>query len=414
MTEATGSGHSARDMSEPLADIEGTFSAIYRDHFEFAWASLRRLGVPPGAEEDALQDLFMVVYRRRSEFAGRSSLKTWIFGVARKVAARYRRTEQRRYARHERFAAVPVEPLVGVEEALARDQALGLLEAFLAELEPRQRRVFELHVLEDMSGPQIAEAMGLNLNTVYSRLRLAREQFERRLPIETRGVALAAGRGRAPAATRQRVWAALLVQFGGGELALTVKQPVGQIAAAAVKGLCAVGLAATVWIVHLSLAPLAQPAVAGARDERDATAAPDRASVPDSAPTLSVTPTEMVESEISAPPRPLRRSATRAPRSSAVPSPSEAEALAAETALIARVWTAIAARRDEQALTLLAQHAREFPLGVLMRERHGFRAIALCRLGNGDEGRAAAAMLAELAPSGTLQAQVRAACTHPE
>src|SRR5690606_24645884 len=113
-------------MRAPRSTVSGSpsFPAVYQDQFEYAWACLRRLGVPPAAQEDALQELFLVVHRRLPEFAGRSSLKTWIFGVARRVAARHRRTEARRTRRHARLAAVTAaEPLACDDDELARRDA---------------------------------------------------------------------------------------------------------------------------------------------------------------------------------------------------------------------------------------------------------------------------------------------------
>ena len=54
-------------------------------------------------------------------------------------------------------------------------RAARLLDSLLAELDEAQREVFVMADLHDFSAPEIAEITGANLNTVYSRLRLARQ-----------------------------------------------------------------------------------------------------------------------------------------------------------------------------------------------------------------------------------------------
>lgn len=425
MTDAGLGGHPGPDVIPPGTDLDGDFSAVYRDYFEFAWASLRRLGVPPGAEEDALQDLFTVVYRRRGDFAGRSSLKTWIFGVARKVAARHRRGEQRRRIRHERLtAATPADAAPDADDELARREARRRLDEFLAGLDPARRLVFELHILEDMSGPEIAEALGLNLNTVYSRLRLAREQLERAFPDPGPRAALVAARPRPPAAARARVWAALLLLPGAGELAGAAARPAGSLAAKLLAGVAA--LAGVALVVHaLVTAPPAAPV--------HAAAGPARPAAPPAAPSVAPTPLAAHPAPSGAV-APARAAVARPPGRRAAPpgagdataadvaavgpvdaagEADPADALAAETALIAEVRRAVAAARHDDALALLDRHAREHPGGVLAREALGFRALALCGRGERDAGRRLAARLAALAPGAALTDQARAACAGP-
>ena len=63
-------------------------------------------------------------------------------------------------------------------EQAARSEAVQFLDARLAELDPDKRAVFILAELEGMSCPEIAAAVGANVNTVMSRLKAARANFE--------------------------------------------------------------------------------------------------------------------------------------------------------------------------------------------------------------------------------------------
>jgi len=158
------------------------FGAVYDDHVDLVWRALRRLGVPETAIEDATQDVFLVVHRRLHEFEGRSSLSTWVYGIAVGVARNLRRTRRRR----------PEHPSDGIEDELVSmapspergavdSEAIALLERLLATLDPDKREVFVLAELEELTAPEIGAALGLNVNTVYTRLRAARAAFEQAL-----------------------------------------------------------------------------------------------------------------------------------------------------------------------------------------------------------------------------------------
>jgi RNA polymerase sigma-70 factor (ECF subfamily) len=156
------------------------FAAVYEQNFDFVWRSLRRLGVPEASMDDAAQDLFIVVHRRLGEFAGRSSVRTWLFGIALRVAGDYRRRLRRKGAPLRPLPdALPDTTRPGPYEDLARREAARVLDGLLDALDDAKRAVFVLAELEQMTAPEIAEVLDVNVNTVYSRLRAARADFER-------------------------------------------------------------------------------------------------------------------------------------------------------------------------------------------------------------------------------------------
>ena len=154
------------------------FREIYDKHFDFVYRSARRLGVHERALDDASQDVFLVVHRRLSDFEGRSSIKTWLYGITRRVAKDYRR----RAGRKEQ-GLVPIEGLAIADSSphddAARRQAAQTLETILSALDESKSEVFVLAEIEQMTVPEISEALSLNLNTTYSRLRVARSEFEK-------------------------------------------------------------------------------------------------------------------------------------------------------------------------------------------------------------------------------------------
>jgi RNA polymerase sigma-70 factor (ECF subfamily) len=149
---------------------------VYDRHVAMVWRTLRALGVDEAALDDAVQDVFIVVHRRLADFEGRSALSTWIYGIARRVASQYRR--RRRVDGDPTRLAREVEPGPSPRDAAERRQAARLVMELLAELDPEKREVFVLMELEQLAAPVVAELVGVPVNTVYSRLRLARQRFE--------------------------------------------------------------------------------------------------------------------------------------------------------------------------------------------------------------------------------------------
>jgi RNA polymerase sigma-70 factor (ECF subfamily) len=161
----------------PDPELPGDLDQLYAEHFDFVWRTLRRLGVKPEDLDDAAQDVFIVLMRRRAEFRGQSSHRTWLFGIANNVSHEVRRKRQRT------DQAAPLSDSQRAPGPSPFDQAssseeLRIVEDFLAMLDEDKRHVFILAELEQMSAPEIAQALGVKLNTVYSRLRAARQAFQ--------------------------------------------------------------------------------------------------------------------------------------------------------------------------------------------------------------------------------------------
>lgn len=151
------------------------FEDVFRLEYAFVWRTLRHMGVHEAQVNDATQDVFLVVHRRLPDFDASRPLRSWLWGIARRVA----RDQLRGAFRHQRRLSVVETPTPdsGPEEVLAKQQAVALVDLCLAKLKPKHREVFVLSALEEMPSPEIATALGIPLNTVYSRLRSARNAF---------------------------------------------------------------------------------------------------------------------------------------------------------------------------------------------------------------------------------------------
>jgi RNA polymerase sigma factor (sigma-70 family) len=154
------------------------FTALYVEHYDFLWRCALRMGAPPAELEDIVQDCFIVALRRYEDFDpdGRGRPSTWLFGILRNVMRNHARARRRRAVRHELFERSSEEseaPPRGAETVLAG----RLLDEFLTTLDDDKRAAFVLGEIEGMTGPELAAALRLNLNTANSRLRAARRAF---------------------------------------------------------------------------------------------------------------------------------------------------------------------------------------------------------------------------------------------
>jgi RNA polymerase sigma-70 factor (ECF subfamily) len=164
--------------SQPNTQGEGhalSPEAIYRAELPYVWHSLRRLGVHDRDVDDLAQELFLRAFRALDQYDRARPLRPWLFGFALRLASDYRQLH-----RHTREVDDPpdmADPAPGPEENLEKRRAEALVQRALAALPLERRAVFVLHELNGHSIPEVAEAVGVPLNTAYSRLRIARAEF---------------------------------------------------------------------------------------------------------------------------------------------------------------------------------------------------------------------------------------------
>jgi RNA polymerase sigma-70 factor, ECF subfamily len=165
------------DAGSGAAATMPSFEAVFEDHFDYVWATLRRLGVQERDLEDLSQDVFLRVFGQLDHFDASRPVRPWLFGFAFRVASDYRRLARNRCELLDLHDRDPTDPAPSALERVLRTEALTLAQAALEELDLDRRAVFILHELDDCPIPEVAAALSIPLNTAYSRLRLAREQF---------------------------------------------------------------------------------------------------------------------------------------------------------------------------------------------------------------------------------------------
>lgn len=173
-----------RSLSLPLpwfgrraaAERDARLRRMVGDHFDFAWRSLVRLGVPPADADDAAQQVFLVASERLSDIADGDE-RAFLFGTCLKIASRHRRTLERRRESGEPVPPSLPDPAPNAEELCDRAKARVVLDRVLDRLPLDVRAVFVLFELEQQTMAEIARTLALPPGTVASRLRRARELF---------------------------------------------------------------------------------------------------------------------------------------------------------------------------------------------------------------------------------------------
>jgi RNA polymerase sigma-70 factor (ECF subfamily) len=175
-----------KDAPSAEARTALTFEEVYRTHFDFVWRVLGGMRVPPAGIEDAAQEVFLIVLRRLPEFDGKTSIKGWLFQIALRVASNQRRS-MRRKGEGEPIDEAMASSAPSPADAVESRRALATVQSVLDKLDDDLRIVLVLTELEQMTAVEIAETIGVNANTVGSRLRRARRLFQEELSKTTRG-----------------------------------------------------------------------------------------------------------------------------------------------------------------------------------------------------------------------------------
>lgn len=171
------SAHAAEASDSPTAGVR-SFEEICEQYFEFVWKCARAFGATAQDVDDVVQDVFMVVHRRRADLTEESLTRSWIYGITRRVVSSHRR----RWRDRGKGAQTEVDALESSDRspltAAENKVRLRVLSTLLERLDEKKREVFILSEILEMNGPEIAEALGIPLNTAYSRLRAARTEFD--------------------------------------------------------------------------------------------------------------------------------------------------------------------------------------------------------------------------------------------
>jgi RNA polymerase sigma-70 factor (ECF subfamily) len=171
--------------TEEVASLTG-LKALYDELAEPLRRVLSRLAWPGCDVDDLLQEAFVVALRRPDQLALADSPRAWLYGVAVRVAAAARMRHRFRSFLGLESASDLADDRAGPFEGVERREAKARVHHALSHLSSKRREALVLFELEGLSGPEIAEALGIPLKTVWTRLHHARKDFEQLLQKEGR------------------------------------------------------------------------------------------------------------------------------------------------------------------------------------------------------------------------------------
>ncbi|MDD2702813.1 MAG: RNA polymerase sigma factor [Candidatus Omnitrophica bacterium] len=154
-----------------------SFEAVYKSLSGFVYNVAFRVVNNRQDAEEVTQEVFLTMYRRLKDFRFESSFKTWVYRITVNHAINYGRKASRgknRSFEYDDEMQVTVTPGV-VEAEIEKEYVNTVVEKLLGAISPEQKACMVLRGMEGLSYKQIAEILEVNINTVRTRLRRARE-----------------------------------------------------------------------------------------------------------------------------------------------------------------------------------------------------------------------------------------------
>lgn len=154
------------------------FEAVYAEHFDFVWRAARGLGMGPGNVDDVVQEVFLIVHRKLGTLETPGALRSWLFGITRRVCKDQRRSAARRGPHVELDPQREVDRGRDPQDHLVGRQEMLIVERYVDTLDEENRALFFLTLLEGLPIADAAKALNLNANTTYSRVRTLRQELQ--------------------------------------------------------------------------------------------------------------------------------------------------------------------------------------------------------------------------------------------
>lgn len=153
-------------------------NVVYQRHYEFVYRTARSLGTPEEEADDVAQEVFMVAFRRIEQFR-EGKMTTWLYRITANVSAHHhrKRARQRAVGAWRQRLGLGGPPCPEMQVLALRDGEA--VDQILERMTPKKREVFALFELEELSGEEVAERVGIPIGTVWSRLRHGRIEFLR-------------------------------------------------------------------------------------------------------------------------------------------------------------------------------------------------------------------------------------------
>ena len=166
--------------SQPIAALEPTpdVGALFDAHAEELCRLVHRMTGSREVAEEVVQEVFVTAWQRKADLSEIANPRAWLY----RVALNHLRHRRRSFARlanfMDRYKSRVEAPPDLPDEQVERVQRAQRVHAAVQRLTDKQREVFVLFELQELSGQEVADVLGIKANTMWGRLRLARESFK--------------------------------------------------------------------------------------------------------------------------------------------------------------------------------------------------------------------------------------------
>ena len=163
-------------IAKAIQGDKDAFEEIYRKSVDLVYGVSFRMTRNSEDAQEITQDVFLKVYKNLSSFEHRSSLRTWIYRITINATLTFRK----KACSHKEISLDEI----GVEKFSSSDKKFStkaeteeVVDRMLSALNPDQKACMILRNLEGLSYEEIAQTLKININTVRTRLKRAREKL---------------------------------------------------------------------------------------------------------------------------------------------------------------------------------------------------------------------------------------------
>ena len=188
---STSAGPDEKLMAQIATGEQAALRTLFTRHYSRVYRFVSRFLKDRDAVEEVVNDTFLIAWQQAPRFEGRSRVATWLLGIARYRALGAVKARQAHPESMEQHEATLVDPSERVDARMQREDSSDYLKRCLAMLPREQALLIELHYFSDKSLKEAAALTGVPLNTIKTRMFLARKKLATMLVNEDSGSAAA-------------------------------------------------------------------------------------------------------------------------------------------------------------------------------------------------------------------------------
>ncbi len=168
-------------QSEDLGTRDAAWRELCDEHYTRLYRLVCRFGVEAGEVEDTVQRALVVAFERFSEVENVRDPGAWLRGITVRIALRHLRWRRVRETKRWllRDSPITAPPVLSPEQTTSAAEEIVLVRKTLNQLSPKLRNVLVLCDIEEMKPSEAASHLGLSVETIRSRRRLAKQKFSR-------------------------------------------------------------------------------------------------------------------------------------------------------------------------------------------------------------------------------------------